>query len=585
MVFYILNYPQVARSASKCDDVCPKTDRTTRETYADVMANSTAYALLYALSGGVSLAVATWVWSRRDQRGARAFIALLFAIATWAFVDALAILTASSPDSWLVWQKVRWSIAAFVPALWFVFTLRYTDLYSQYVRPVTAIVLTEAAIVAGLTLTNASHQLVWEAVTLQDGVAPTVETTAGPVYIAHLTIAAALVLGGMVLLLQVLVNARNAHQSQPALLLAGGSLAVVLSAGSTFGTFPLGSADVTALGFGLGSGLIGWALYRHQLFDIYPVETDTVMTAMRDAVIAVNDERLVTDTNPAADGLLTTAEPLGTPLSEVLPTEPEDAWFCGEPGTHELTIDEDGEQRYYVLDVTPLHDDPAQRGHLLIFRDETTRRKQRRELERQSEHMEQFASTVSHDLRNPLTVAESGIELVGREADTDRVEIVADSLDRMRTIIDESLSFARSGQRMDEGDLWEVELEHVATAAWEHVDTGGAAIEIESSSTLIANEDRLTRLFENLFRNSVEHGGDAPTIRVGTLDSGGFYVADDGPGIPEEKREEIFERGFTTEDDGTGFGLAIVDAIVGAHDWSITVTDSETGGARFEVET
>jgi len=72
---------------------------------------------------------------------------------------------------------------------------------------------------------------------------------------------------------------------------------------------------------------------------------------------------------------------------------------------------------------------------------------------------------------------------------------------------------------------------------------------------------------------------------VGTLDSGGFYVEDDGPGIPEKNREEIFDRGVTTEDDGTGFGLAIVDVIVGAHDWSITVTDSETGGARFEIET
>lgn len=549
------------------------------------MASPSVHALLYALSSGVSLGVATWVWSRRDHRGARTLIGLLFAVATWAFVDALAILTASSPESWLVWQKVRWSIAAFVPALWFVFTLRYTDLYARYVRPVAVLTLGEATVVAVLTLTNASHQLVWEAVTLQDGPASIAEPTAGPAYAVHLAIATALVLGGMVLLLQVLVNARDAHQSQPAILLAGGSLAVVLSAGSTFGTFPLGSADVTTLGFGLGSGLVGWALYRHQLFDVYPVESDTVMAAMRDPVVVVNDDGLVTDTNPAADELLAGEAPLGTPLSDALPTDTDADWFSDEPRTDELTIEANGDDRHYLLDVTPLGDEPSRRGHLLIFRDETTRRKQRRELEGQSEHMEQFASTVSHDLRNPLTVAESGIELVERETDTDRVELVADSLDRMRAIIDESLSFARSGQRMDEAYLWEVELDHVATAAWEHVDTGDASLDIESTTTLVANENRLTRLFENLFRNSNEHGGDAPTIRVGALDSGGFYVADDGPGIPDDNRGDVFDRGFTTEDDGTGFGLAIVDAIVGAHDWTITVTDSETGGARFEIET
>jgi signal transduction histidine kinase len=87
---------------------------------------------------------------------------------------------------------------------------------------------------------------------------------------------------------------------------------------------------------------------------------------------------------------------------------------------------------------------------------------------------------------------------------------------------------------------------------------------------------------ENLFRNAIEHGGEDVTIRVGGL-SDGFYVEDDGPGVPEDARDEVFEVGYSTSPDGTGFGLNIVKEIAEAHNWEITLTEGTTGGARFEI--
>ena len=89
----------------------------------------------------------------------------------------------------------------------------------------------------------------------------------------------------------------------------------------------------------------------------------------------------------------------------------------------------------------------------------------------------------------------------------------------------------------------------------------------------------------------MEHGStdrEKPTdgavvhVRVGGLDDG-FFVEDDGPGIPPEDRDIVFERGYSTGTSGTGFGLSIVREIVEAHGWTISATESASGGARFEI--
>ena len=75
------------------------------------------------------------------------------------------------------------------------------------------------------------------------------------------------------------------------------------------------------------------------------------------------------------------------------------------------------------------------------------------------------------------------------------------------------------------------------------------------------------------------------TITVGDLEEReGFYVENDGVGIPPDEREHVFESGFSTSETGTGFGLSIAREIAEVHGWEISVTESEAGGARFEVE-
>lgn len=231
--------------------------------------------------------------------------------------------------------------------------------------------------------------------------------------------------------------------------------------------------------------------------------------------------------------------------------------------------------------------------------------------------LDHVASVVSHDLRNPLDVAKARLR-AARETDEERhFEHVAQAHDRMERIIEDVLTLARGADVVEPDE--EVDLKAVAETAWETVDTDHLTLSIERPLPIVvADSARLRRLFENLFRNSVEHGatsnqagsGDAVehgqltsskttasesarrddagglSVTVGPLDSEtGFYVADDGQGIPTDRRGHVFEPGYSTDEHGTGLGLSIVAQIVSLHGWSITTTASASGGARFEIVT
>ena len=201
------------------------------------------------------------------------------------------------------------------------------------------------------------------------------------------------------------------------------------------------------------------------------------------------------------------------------------------------------------------------------------------ELRRQNERLDEFASVVAHDLRNPLAVADGFLEVAVETGETDHLPRVADAHDRIGRLIDDLLTLARGEPTVTDGER--VDLAGVAREAWGYVDTGEATLTVDSQlGSVSGDRGRLSQLFENLFRNAVEHAGTAPSVTV-TATDGGFAVADDGPGIPPEERDRVLEHGVTTAEGGTGFGLSIVADTARAHGWTVTVGESDDGGARF----
>jgi len=210
-------------------------------------------------------------------------------------------------------------------------------------------------------------------------------------------------------------------------------------------------------------------------------------------------------------------------------------------------------------------------------------------LRRQNERFREFTSIVSHDLRNPISVLSGALELAEATGEAKQFDRCRRALTRMGDLIEDLSTLTRDGAVV--GDTEPLALGRTGRACWGTVETGDAELRIADDATIRADEDRLRQVFENLFRNAVEHGStgnrteaDRLTVRVGVLPSGdGIYVEDDGVGIPENRREEVFERGYSTAEAGTGLGLAIVDTMAAAHGWTVAVTDGAAGGTRIEL--
>ncbi|RDZ63836.1 hybrid sensor histidine kinase/response regulator [Haloferax sp. Atlit-12N] len=220
-----------------------------------------------------------------------------------------------------------------------------------------------------------------------------------------------------------------------------------------------------------------------------------------------------------------------------------------------------------------------------MIRDISKQKEREAELVEQNERLDRFASVVSHDLRNPLQVAMGRLEMLQDDCDSDHLDDIDRALDRMDDLISDLLVLAHQGD--DAMEVEPVGLADLARACWQNVVTDGATLTVETDAVVDADRDQLQQLLENLFRNAVEHSSDDGdgngdvTVTISETDDG-FAIEDDGPGIPEDDHDTVFEAGYTTSSEGTGFGLNIVSQVAAAHGWTVTVSEGAEGGARFD---
>jgi PAS domain S-box-containing protein len=219
-------------------------------------------------------------------------------------------------------------------------------------------------------------------------------------------------------------------------------------------------------------------------------------------------------------------------------------------------------------------------------------------LEESNERLEQFAYIASHDLKEPLRMVTSYVQLLetryGDQLDDDAQEFMdfaVDGAKRMQAMIDGLLEYSRvdtDGDPMEPTELDEV-LSDVRDDLAVRIRDADAELTRDPLPTLVADPNQLRMLLQNLVANGIKYSGDAdPEIHVSAAERDEEWVIaveDNGMGIPEEKREEVFDvfnRVHERSDEsGTGIGLAVCRKIVERHGGEIWVESTEGEGSTF----
>ncbi len=559
-----------------------------------------------------ALVVAVWAatvaWRHREERGAVALATLLMA-AAWTALATLGGFTAEGADQLLVWRQLRQvGFVVFAPAF-LLFCARYAEVDRLAGRRTVAGLGVVAALIAAGIATTHLHGLFYGVgeFRLVAGV-PRADFERGPLFWVHILYAYVLVATGTVLVVRRAIRTRHLFRRQAAVVVA---FALVPWASNVVAVATPSAVlvDPTVVTVPVAGALVAVGVYRYRVLDAAPVARGIVLDHIDDGVLVVDHDGSLVDYNRTMWRYLG-PNPVGKPVRE-LRSDPLSEYLAARegPGTVEASnlerrpddaddeddaddgdggdgavdslslLDATGETRTFDVRRSGMTDTTgAELAAVYLFRDVTKRREREAQLRRRNEELDRFAGVVSHDLRNPLAVADGYLDLARETGEANHFERVEGAHDRLDAIISDLLALART----DEPTVAPVRLAESVRGAWRHVDTASASLSLDVAEDVVvlADSARLDRLFENLVRNAVEHGGDDVTVTVEAGDDW-FAVGDDGPGLPADLGEAAFDEG-ASGDGGTGIGLAIVRSVAEAHGWTVEVDEAATG-ARFVV--
>lgn len=528
----------------------------------------------------VNIVVLYWARQQEHDTTGRLFQFTIATLLVWTLISLLRFLVPSHGAKIALFHTryvFQWANAIG----WFAFAMYYTDYDRLLDRRHWAVIAGWAGLMIGAVATNPWHGLVWVDYAIVSEPFVHLSPTPNALYWVVLGTGYLFPLTAIAVLFAVILQSKRATKMQAAGIAGGLGLALALHALQAVELLQINTAIGTAI---LGA-IIAHTLMTEDLLLVEPVTRTDVMESVGEAIIVVGNNHHIADYNSVAvDAFPDIKDADGVPVSGVVPDLIVESETGKQSFADEITVSRGGDKQHFTVSVEPVESHGSRRGYTIVLRDVTKVKEYARDLEHQTEQLDEFTSFVSHDLRNPLAVAQTYMYdfQSDYEEDDDRIEVINEAFDRMSGMIDDSLTLAREGRAFDERN-W-ASLSAIAEDAWETSRTADAELDnsIPQNVSVYVDDSRVQTLFENLFRNAVDHGPDNVTVRIGVNGDETFYVEDDGPGIPKNDREKVFREGFTTSDDGTGLGLSIVEGVAKAHGWDPSVGESRWNGARFE---
>lgn len=561
-------------------------------------AQSLSIAMLVAASG-LSI-VGTFGARHRDRPGARGFALAMSAAAAWTIVLAINIYPTQFLPGY-VSMTFRNGLILLIVLGWAWIAVEYVRRERLTLRPVpTVIVLFIPFVTVLLTATNPLHYLaIGPGTPAAVGGGPQIDW--GPWHLVFMAYVFTLSLVPAGLLLQDLRTAYGVRRRQIMLLLAGFLVGFpgandYLLTGAIEGVPAY--VRLSPFAFLLAGGFWSIALFRHQLFGLVPVSRRAVVETIPDPVVAVDREGTIVDLNSAAIERLGIPESIvGSDLRALRSVVPEvvdqyrDDHADSAPSAHaggddapiEVTVDHDGEDCHYSVQIESIGDDPT--GSIIVFRDVTVSKTYEERLEEQRDDMQMLNEVVRHDIRNDLMLVRGYAEMLDSHVD----DAGRAHLETIRQSADHAVEFTRTARNLSEvmlqqeigGDgrmhlvpVLERQVEEIRSA---HPDAE-VTVDGELAEVEVVADEMLETVFRNPLKNAIQHNDEeTPKVVVSTERQGGSVqvrIADNGPGIPDDRKESVFGQGEKgLKSPGTGFGLYLVRSVVERYDGEVWFED------------
>jgi PAS domain S-box-containing protein len=560
------------------------------------------YVALFAASGAITAMIGAWVYATVRVDGWRTFTVLMAVDTLWAWTAAVGIVLPGRTTQYVV-TVVNAVFGTTAVVSWLLFTRQYTGRSLSLASPPVASLFAAYVLLLGVVLTEPVHGAYWSDLVYHQTPFPFVETEPGPLNLVALVFVFSLLGLSLYYLGDLYLRSDHRSNAPVALLIVGTVLSFLPNVASQIGLVPVPGYDHTPLGIAMFILCATYGIFRLGIFEIAPVAREELVTQVDDALFVLDAAGRLVDCNPAtADivpGIDETA--VGEPIDSVAPDLADRLSLTADPAagtTEEFSVVRADGRYHYSVRVSPITDEGAVVAYSVVLRDITDLVESNRELERQNQQLDDFAESITHDIRNPLQVATGNVEALSRRLDaietrvTDESvrEAIADAresvahtesaLGQLQTTADELRYLAEHGQSVQTTEP--VAFETAVTSAWEHLETGDNALVTVDTGTIEADRQRFLLVLENLLRYCVERDDDPVTVEAALTDDG-FVLRDDGSTIPESDRDSLFEFGYTPTSSASRLGLRIVRTVVGSHGWSINLDASYEGGACFVV--
>lgn len=582
----------------------------------------TPYVIPILFSAVLSAGIAIYAFRKRQQLGALTFSLMMTAVTIWSLSYALVILGTDLPTK-VFWNKGKYLGISFLPPLWLMFALQYTERGRLLTRRNITLLLIPGTLALLIVLTNDWHHLWWTEIWLDDtGPFPALGSHHGPAYWAHATVGYTYLLTGLALYLMAFWHASHPYRWQSGLFVVFAFIPLAANVLTITHLSPLpGNLDPFA--FTLSGLLMAYSVFRHQLLDITPVARRVVVDNMPDGVVVVDTAGRIADLNPAAwaMGDARPSDAIGSRLSRVfrqpgLAEGLEAALREGAQRPIEKEVrftSRRGEQVVYVF-VSPL---TGWRnnvlGHLILLRDITQQVRDEEQLARLYREAQEanrlkreFLANMSHELRTPMNSIVGYTQLM---LDGVFGELTLEQEVRLRTIARNArhlLDLINSILALSKIEMGEMELSPTVlnlkevildvfqdVEPWAQKKGLALGLGLENELPLAwADKERTRQVLVNLLSNAVkftERGG--ITVTAGAVPGGmvQFSVSDTGIGIGAKDQPIIFEEfrqvdgSSTREYGGTGVGLTLAKRLVEMMGGRIIVRSELGVGSTFTV--